>query len=72
MIETLTLISVIAILVLFTFLFIISRYRKCPSDKIMVNYGKVDQGMERLYQPNASTAVPLSYGRSYRPTNTWI
>ncbi|MDI9515274.1 MAG: flotillin family protein [Clostridiaceae bacterium] len=41
MIETLTLISVIAILVLFTFLFIISRYRKCPSDKIMVIYGKV-------------------------------
>ena len=41
MIETITLISVIAVLVLFTFLFIISRYRKCPSDKIMVIYGKV-------------------------------
>ncbi|NLW02229.1 MAG: flotillin family protein [Clostridiaceae bacterium] len=41
MIETVTLISVVAILVLFTFLFIISRYRKCPSDKIMVIYGKV-------------------------------
>jgi len=41
MIETVTLISVITVLVLFTFLFIISRYRKCPSDKIMVIYGKV-------------------------------
>jgi len=41
MLETVTLISVVAILVLFTFLFIVSRYRKCPSDKIMVIYGKV-------------------------------
>jgi len=39
--ETLILIGVVAVLVLFTFLFVISRYRKCPSDKIMVIYGKV-------------------------------
>lgn len=41
MIETITLICIIAVLVLFTFLFIVSRYRKCPSDKIMVIYGNV-------------------------------
>ncbi|MCX7772666.1 MAG: SPFH domain-containing protein [Clostridia bacterium] len=35
------LISVVVILILSTFFFIISRYRKCPSDKIMVIYGKV-------------------------------
>ncbi len=35
------LISVIVILVLSTFMFIVSRYRRCPSDKIMVIYGKV-------------------------------
>jgi flotillin len=35
------LISVVVILIVSTFLFIISRYRKCPSDKIMVIYGKV-------------------------------
>lgn len=39
--ESLALITVIVVLVLFTFLFIISRYRKCPSDKIMVIYGKI-------------------------------
>ncbi len=35
------LISVVVFLVLSTFLFILSRYRRCPSDKIMVVYGKV-------------------------------
>ncbi|MCI9273358.1 MAG: flotillin family protein [Clostridiales bacterium] len=39
--ETIILIAVIAVLVLTTFLVILSRYRKCPSDKIMVIYGKV-------------------------------
>ncbi len=35
------LISVIIILIVSTFMFIVSRYRKCPSDKIMVIYGNV-------------------------------
>lgn len=35
------LVSVIAVLALTTLLIIFSRYRKCPSDKIMVIYGKV-------------------------------
>jgi flotillin len=35
------LITVIVILVVSTFLFIISRYKRCPSDKIMVIYGNV-------------------------------
>ena len=35
------LISVIVILILSVLMFIVSRYRKCPSDKIMVIYGKV-------------------------------
>lgn len=39
--EWVTLISVLAIILLVTFLFILSRYRKCPSDKIMVIYGNV-------------------------------
>jgi hypothetical protein len=34
-------ICVIAIVFLLTFFFILSRYRKCPSDKIMVIYGNV-------------------------------
>ena len=38
--TTVALVSV-AILILSTLIFIVSRYRKCPSDKIMVIYGKV-------------------------------
>ena len=40
-IDTLVLIIVIAVLVFTTFLVLLSRYRKCPSDKVMVIYGKV-------------------------------
>lgn len=39
--ESLVLVIVIALLVLTTIIVILSRYRKCPSDKIMVIYGKV-------------------------------
>ena len=39
--SMLILISVIALLVLTTLIVIASRYRKCPSDKVMVIYGKV-------------------------------
>lgn len=35
------LITVLIILAFSTLLFVISRYKKCPSDKIMVIYGKV-------------------------------
>ncbi len=35
------LVSVVAILIFTTFVVILSRYKKCPSDKIMVIYGKV-------------------------------
>lgn len=35
------LIGVVVILILSTFLFIVSRYKRCPSDKVMVIYGNV-------------------------------
>ncbi len=38
---TFILISVVVILIISTFMFIISRYKRCPSDKIMVIYGNV-------------------------------
>ena len=37
---------VIAILVFSMFMVVLSRYRKCPSDKIMVIYGKVGSGKD--------------------------
>lgn len=40
------LISVVVILIISTFMFIISRYRKCPSDKIMVIYGNVGSAQD--------------------------
>ncbi len=39
--DTLILITVIVILVFTTLVALLTRYRKCPSDKIMVIYGKV-------------------------------
>ncbi len=47
--DTLILIVVIAILVFTTLVALLTRYRKCPSDKIMVIYGKVgaDSGGQR-------------------------
>jgi len=40
-IAVVALITVIVVLVFTTFLVLLSRYRKCPSDKVMVIYGKV-------------------------------
>lgn len=35
-------VAIVAVLILFSvILFILSRYRRCPSDKVMVIYGKV-------------------------------
>ena len=39
--ETIILICVIAVLALSLILFIVRRYKRCPSDKVMVIYGKV-------------------------------
>lgn len=39
--ETLILVTVIVVIAFMTILTLLARYRKCPSDKIMVIYGKV-------------------------------
>ena len=39
--NLLYLVTVVVVLVFTTFVLLLSRYRKCPSDKIMVIYGKV-------------------------------
>ena len=39
---------VLAILVMFTIVFLASRYKRCPSDKILVVYGKVGKGQSAL------------------------
>ena len=45
-VSTLFLVSVIVLLALTTVIVILSRYRKCPSDKILVIYGKVGSGQD--------------------------
>lgn len=44
--DTMILVTVIAVLVFTTMVSLLTRYRKCPSDKIMVIYGKVGQDAE--------------------------
>ncbi|MEG0229406.1 MAG: SPFH domain-containing protein, partial [Oscillospiraceae bacterium] len=44
--ATIILITVIVLLLFTTFLVIVSRYRKCPSDKIMVIYGKLGKSKD--------------------------
>ncbi len=44
------LISVIAVLLLTTLIVILSRYRKCPSDKILVVYGKVGSNRDGTFR----------------------
>ncbi|MDD4327650.1 MAG: SPFH domain-containing protein [Eubacteriales bacterium] len=55
--ETVTLIVIIvAVVILFiTFISILSRYRKCPSDKIMVVYGKI--GTDKDGNPRSSKCL---------------
>ena len=43
--ESLILIVIVAIIVFSLFMAVLSRYRKCPSDKILVIYGKVGNNM---------------------------
>ena len=45
-ITVVALVCVIALVVLTTAIFIISRYKKCPSDKILVIYGKIGKGTD--------------------------
>lgn len=45
-VSVVILITVVAVLLFTTFIVILSRYRKCPSDKIMVIYGKVGQNKD--------------------------
>jgi flotillin len=48
--TTVILISVIAVLLFTTIIVILSRYRKCPSDKILVIYGKVGSNKDGTFK----------------------
>ncbi len=44
--TTLVLVCVVVLLIMTTIIVIFSRYRKCPSDKVLVIYGKVGSGQD--------------------------
>lgn len=48
--ELVILLTVIAVLVFTSIIVILSRYRKCPSDKILVVYGKVGSNKDGTYR----------------------
>jgi flotillin len=48
--EVVILVTTIAILVFTTIVVILSRYRKCPSDKILVVYGKIGSNKDGTYR----------------------
>ncbi len=53
--EILIVVCVIAVVLVATVLAILSRYRKCPSDKILVIYGKV--GADQFGQPRSARCI---------------
>ncbi len=60
-ITMVALVCVIALVILTTAILIISRYRKCPSDKILVIYGKIGRGQDG----NARSAKCIHGGAAF-------
>lgn len=61
----LILIVVIVVSVLAMILFLASRYKKCPSDKLLVVYGKTDGGSARVYHGGGSFIWPIIQAYSF-------
>ena len=63
---------VIVVLIFSLILVFLSRFRRCPSDKVMVIYGRWDKTRTGPPDPPAaSTAVPPSLYRWCRTMNIW-
>lgn len=69
--EVVVLISVIVILVFSLLIILLSRYKKCPSDKIMVIYGRVGKNKDgssrsaRCIHGGAAFVVPIIQSYSF-------
>lgn len=70
-IEVLVAVCIIAVVLLLTIILILSRYRKCPSDKVMVIYGKVGNDKEgqtksaRCIHGGAAFIIPVIQSYQY-------
>ncbi len=57
---------VFLVIVFFTILYLASRYKRCPSDKILVIYGKVDKGRSsRCMHGGGALVWPLIQDYAY-------
>jgi len=69
--NLLTLIVVLVVLVFATIVFMLSRYRRCPSDKVMVIYGKLGKNSDgtqrsaRCIHGGAAFVVPVFQAYQY-------
>ena len=65
---TMTLVPVVTIVlfVLFTIIFLASRYKRCPSDKVLVVYGSVGKGQSaRCIHGGGAFIIPLFQDYTY-------
>ena len=61
--NSMYIIGAIVVLVIITIVGIISRFRKCPSDKIMVVYGKTGNGKSaKCVHGGATFIIPFIQG----------
>ena len=65
--EMMIMAAILVAVILFTFIGILSRYRKCKSDEVLVVYGKTGGDKSRR---NFITVERLLYGLSSKDTNS--
>lgn len=65
--EMLIMAAILVAVILLTFIGILSRYRKCKSDEVLVVYGKREEIKSRQ---NYTTVVQPSYGLLFKATNS--
>jgi len=63
--QYLILLIIVAIAIIGTFLALVSRYRRCPSNKILVIYGKTSSGAAKCVHGGAAFVWPLIQDFAY-------
>ena len=58
-------IAAAALLFVFVFILIVARYKKCPSDKILVIYGKTGSGSAKCLAGGAAFVIPVIQDYAY-------
>ncbi len=63
--TALPLVGILLLLIFATIVFLISRYRRCPSDKILVIYGRTGQGSAKTLAGGAAFVWPVIQAYEY-------